>query len=102
MSANLESPVIRLRLISFCLINFFLLSALTAQAAVSFLGVAAGDAGSTSIILWTRAADNDAPANTPLMVEYSTSPLPAEKLDQVSALLRGITQLPGACVTDST
>src|SRR5262249_12605479 len=75
---------------------------LNADASVSFLGVAAGDATSTSAILWTRAVDSTVPANTSLMLEYSTSPLPSDVLDQLAALLRGVNQKSGACTTDST
>jgi phosphodiesterase/alkaline phosphatase D-like protein len=62
------------------------------QAAVSFLGVAAGDATSTSAIFWTRAVDSAAPANTPLMLDITSDP----------AFANGITHNPGACTTDST
>src|SRR5262245_16045820 len=75
---------------------FFAIFTLNAHASVSFLGVAAGDATSTSAILWTRAVDSAVPANTSLMLEYSTSPLPSDVLDQLSALLRGVTQKSGA------
>ena len=37
----------------------------SAQAELGFLGVAAGDATSTEAVLWTRAVDTSAPANTP-------------------------------------
>jgi hypothetical protein len=63
-----------------------------AEAVVSFLGVAAGDASSTSVTLWTRAVDDADPANTSLMLEITT--------DQ--AFAKQIEQLPGACTTDST
>jgi phosphodiesterase/alkaline phosphatase D-like protein len=46
-----------------------------AQAAVSFLGVAAGDADTTSVILWTRAVDDTQPtAAIPVTLQYSTDP----------------------------
>jgi len=64
----------------------------SAGAAVTFLGVAAGDASSTSVALWTRAVDDAVPANTPLMLEITT--------DQ--AFAKHIEQLPSACTTDST
>src|SRR5262245_40668289 len=69
-----------------------LLTARAAEAAVSFLGVAAGDATSTKITVWTRAVDTAAPANTPLTLEITTDP----------AFLSGIMQISGACTTDST
>jgi phosphodiesterase/alkaline phosphatase D-like protein len=65
---------------------------LNAEAAVSFLGVAAGDATSSHVTLWTRAVDNGAPANTTLTVQITTDP----------AFVSGITPLAGACTTDST
>ena len=43
--------------------------------------------------------DSAAPANTPLMLEYSTTPLPTRCRGGFS---RRLTQLPGACTTDST
>jgi len=90
------------RPITICVAIFFAFFTLNAYAAVSFLGVAAGDATSTSVILWTRAVDSAAPVNVSLMLEYSTSPLPPDLLDQLSALLRGVAQVPAACTTDST
>ncbi len=62
-----------------------------AQAAVSFLGVAAGDATSTGVTLWTRAVDVAAPANAVLALDYST--------DQTFAT--GTTHIASACATDS-
>jgi acid phosphatase len=48
--------------------------ALAAQvhAGLSFLGVAAGDASSTNAVLWTRAVDTNAPAETALTAQVST------------------------------
>jgi alkaline phosphatase D len=64
----------------------------SAEAAISFLGVAAGDASTTNVTLWTRAVDDAAPANTSLAVDITTD----------SAFATGITHMPGACTTDST
>ena len=47
-------------------------TALTAKATVSFLGVAAGDATSQDAILWTRAVDTNAPASVALTAQVST------------------------------
>ena len=71
-----------------------LLTCLTpnANAALSFLGVAAGDATSTSVLFWTRVVDAAAPANTPLMLDITTDP----------TFATGVTHNPGACTTDST
>jgi len=63
----------------------------TSQAAVSFLGVAAGDASTTSVTLWTRAVDSAAPANVSLMLNIGTD----------ASFATGVTRIPG-CVTDST
>jgi phosphodiesterase/alkaline phosphatase D-like protein len=94
--------IARQTLLSVGLASLFAFFTPNAQAAVSFLGVAAGDATSTSAILWTRAVDSAAPANTSLMLEYSTVPLPPAVLGSGAAIFSGITQLPGACTTDST
>ncbi len=45
-----------------------------AHAAVEFLGVAAGDASSTNVTLWTRAVDPSAPAITILTIQLTTDP----------------------------
>jgi phosphodiesterase/alkaline phosphatase D-like protein len=50
------------------------LAAPPAMAALSFPGVAAGDASSTEATFWTRAVDGDAPASTALTLEISTDP----------------------------
>ena len=47
---------------------------LAARAAVTFLGVAAGDATSNGVTVWTRAVDAAAPAATPLTLQVSTDP----------------------------
>src|SRR5262249_12289254 len=99
---RVHSEITRQTVLSVCFASFFAIFTLNAQGAVSFLGAAAGDATTTSAILWTRAVDSDAPANTPLMLEYSTVPLPPMVLNPLSAALRGVTQRPGACITDST
>ncbi len=48
-------------------------TALTAKASVSFLGVAAGDASSQDAILWTRAVDTNAPATVALTAQVATN-----------------------------
>ena len=64
----------------------------SADAAVSFLGVAAGDASSNSVTVWTRAVDSAAPANTPLTLEIAT--------DQAFPI-GGTTRIVDACTTDA-
>src|SRR5262245_61057634 len=97
-----HSDIIRRAAFSLGLVTFFTIFISNAQAAISFLGVAAGDATSTSAIVWTRAVDADAPANTALTLEYGTAPLPAGSLSATAAAAAGVTQLSGACTTDST
>ena len=46
----------------------------SALAANSFLGVAAGDASSTDVVLWTRCVDTNAPATVSLTAQVSTDP----------------------------
>src|SRR5262249_31314445 len=46
----------------------------TADAALTFLGVAAGDATSTDVIVWTRAKDEINPQPTDINVQISTDP----------------------------
>jgi phosphodiesterase/alkaline phosphatase D-like protein len=49
--------------------------ALPSSAAVSFLGVAAGDATTSSAVVWTRAVDASAPsAAVAVTLQYSTDP----------------------------
>src|SRR5262245_22036417 len=97
-----HSDIIRRAALSLGLVTFFSTFISNAQAAISFLGVASGDATATSAIVWTRAVDADAPANTPLTLEYGTAPLPAGSLSAAAAAAAGVTQRSGACTTDST
>jgi hypothetical protein len=46
----------------------------SAEAAVSFLGVAAGDATNEDVTLWTRAKDEANPQPTAIKVQISTNP----------------------------
>jgi alkaline phosphatase D len=50
------------------------LATLSAKADVSFLGVAAGDASSSNVVLWTRAVDTNAPAAAMLTAQVATDP----------------------------
>jgi phosphodiesterase/alkaline phosphatase D-like protein len=56
------------------------------SAAVSFLGVAAGDVSSTEATLWTRAVDAATPANTPLTIQMTTDPTFASRIATVSTM----------------
>ena len=88
---RLSSEITRRIVLIAGLASFLAIFTPSAQAAVTFLGVAAGDATSTSATLWTRAVDTAAPANSALTVDITTDP----------AFASGITHLPG-CTTDST
>src|SRR5215831_4762858 len=68
--------------------SLFAIFASRAEAAVSFLGVAAGDASSTSATLWTRAT----PANTTLGLEITTN----------KNFAKHITKISDVCITDPT
>src|SRR6476661_699820 len=46
----------------------------SADASVSFLGVAAGDATTNDATVWTRAKDESNPGPTPLNVQITTDP----------------------------
>src|SRR5262245_39036040 len=46
----------------------------SAEAAFTFTGVAAGDATSSQITLWTRAVDDAAPAPATVLMELATDP----------------------------
>jgi phosphodiesterase/alkaline phosphatase D-like protein len=63
-----------------------------AEAALTFTGVAAGDASSTKITLWTRAMDPAAPGNAVLSVDLATN----------SSFAGSIMHVAPACTTDST
>jgi phosphodiesterase/alkaline phosphatase D-like protein len=75
-------------LISTGLATVLIVSAPRAEAAVSFSGVAAGDASSTAATLWTRAL----PGGTDLALEITTDP----------AFKKNVTHLADACTTDAT
>jgi phosphodiesterase/alkaline phosphatase D-like protein len=64
----------RLANISLCLatVGVLTLSATPASAAVTFIGVASGDASSTKATFWTRAVDSAAPASTTLTLLIAT------------------------------
>jgi phosphodiesterase/alkaline phosphatase D-like protein len=89
---HLRSQAARRSVLNVVVASLFTIFTSNAEAAVSFLGVAAGDASSTKVTLWTRAVDSAAPANTTLTLQITTDP----------AFAAGITQLSGACTTDST
>ncbi len=73
MHCNQFSRIARLSLVA-ATVSLLGLSALPASAAVTFLGVASGDASSTGATFWTRALDSTAPANTALTLQITTDP----------------------------
>ena len=52
-------------------ISSMCLAAVTVRAGAAFNGVAAGDASSTNVVLWTRAVDTNAPAQIALTAQIS-------------------------------
>jgi len=86
------SEITRRSVLNIGLASVVAIFAAQAQAAVSFLGVAAGDATSTSAVLWTRAMDSAVPGNTILALDISTDP----------AFASAVTRVANACTADST
>src|SRR5215831_10804253 len=74
-------------LVSLSIIVLFAVFVSAAEADVSFLGVASGDASTTTAVVWTRAL----PAGTSLDVELTTDP---------SFSPKKVTRLADACVSD--
>jgi len=62
-------PISTLAFVAGCLIQMT-----CADASVNFLGVAAGDATSDDVILWTRAKDESNPLPTAINVQISADP----------------------------
>ncbi|EDY18038.1 phosphoesterase [Chthoniobacter flavus Ellin428] len=62
---------------------------LHAQAAFSFLGVAAGDTSSNEAIVWTRGVDSAAPASTSVTLQYSTDQTFVTGVNTMSAATDG-------------
>src|SRR6266542_6087090 len=62
------------RIVTLALVAGYLLKTTTADADVAFLGVAAGDAITNDVIVWTRAKDESNPQPTDINVQISTDP----------------------------
>src|SRR6478672_8387314 len=75
-------------LVSLSIVVLFVVFVSAAEADVAFLGVAAGDAATTSAVVWTRAL----PAGTPLDVDLTTD---------LAFNPKTTTHLSDACVTDA-
>ena len=62
-------------IIALAFVAGYLLQMSSANAGVNFLGVAAGDATTDDVILWTRAKDESNPQPTAINVQISTDPI---------------------------
>jgi phosphodiesterase/alkaline phosphatase D-like protein len=62
---------ISLRIITLVFVTGYMLKTTSADADVTFLGVAAGDATTNDVIVWTRAKDEANPQPTAINVQIS-------------------------------
>jgi hypothetical protein len=62
------------RVVTLALVAGYMLKTTSADADVTFLGVAGGDATTNDIIVWTRAKDEANPQPTAINVQISTDP----------------------------
>jgi hypothetical protein len=62
------------RVVTLALVAGYMLKTTSADADVTFLGVAGGDATTNDIIVWTRAKDEANPQPTAINVQISTGP----------------------------
>src|SRR6266567_9004711 len=62
------------RIVTLALVAGYLLKTTSADADVAFLGVAAGDATTNDVIVWTRAKDESNPQPTAINVQISIDP----------------------------
>ena len=82
---HLPSPATPRAVLAIAIATLFSIVLPSANAAVSFLGVAAGDATTEDVTLWTRAKDEANPQPTALNVQISTSPAFATGVTTLSA-----------------
>jgi phosphodiesterase/alkaline phosphatase D-like protein len=75
---------VSLRTVTLALVAGYLLKTTSADADVAFLGVAAGDATTNDVIVWTRAKDESNPQSTAINVQISRDP----------TFITGVTTLP--------
>jgi phosphodiesterase/alkaline phosphatase D-like protein len=66
--------LVSLRILTLVLVVGYMLKTTGADADVTFLGVAAGDASTNDVIVWTRAKDEANPQPTAINVQISTDP----------------------------
>jgi len=79
------------RIVALAFITGFFTLVTCADASVSFLGVAAGDAATDDVIVWTRAKDESNPQPTMINVQISTDP---NFITGVTTLLAGTADAP--------
>src|SRR5437868_12817280 len=65
---------VSLRIVTLVLVTGYMLKTTGADADVTFLGVAAGDATTNDVAVWTRAKDESNPQPTAINVQISTDP----------------------------
>lgn len=65
---------ISLRIIALAFVAGYVFTTTGADAELTFLGVAAGDATTNDVIVWTRAKDEANPQPTDINVQISTDP----------------------------
>jgi hypothetical protein len=83
---------VSLRIATLVLVTGYMLKATSADADVTFLGVAAGDATTNDVIVWTRAKDETNPQPTAINVQISQDP----------AFITGVTTLPAGTAGSPT
>ena len=83
---------VSLRIVTLVLVTGYMLKTTGADADVTFLGVAAGDATSNDAIVWTRAKDETNPQPTAINVQISQDPL----------FITGVTTLPAGTAGSPT
>ena len=83
---------VSLRIAALALIAAFIVNATCVDASVNFLGVAAGDATTADVTVWTRAKDESNPQPTATNVQISTDP----------RFNSGVTTLPAGTADAST
>ena len=83
---------VSLRIITLVLAAGYILKTTSADADVTFLGVAAGDATTNDAIVWTRAKDETNPQPTAINVQISQDPL----------FITGVTTLPAGTAGSPT
>ncbi|HEX3601234.1 MAG TPA: alkaline phosphatase D family protein [Lacipirellulaceae bacterium] len=84
--------LVSLRIATLALVTGYVLKPVSADADVTFLGVAAGDATTNDVIVWTRAKDEANPQPTAINVQISQDP----------TFITGVTTLPAGTAGSPT